>query len=158
MGCYGIPKILVRLVEMTMKDSDAKIIIGGDVSKLFCVLQGVREEDGLSAVLFNLALDKVLKELKLNGNILYKSKQACAYADDIGLIARNIPALQEMLITLQEIGLKYVLYINEEKTKYMKLTATPPDKLPKITIGQHTFENVRNFTYFAVLLNKRGTV
>jgi hypothetical protein len=61
-------------------------------------------------------------------------------------------------MTLQEIGIEYGLYINEEKTKYMKMTATPPDKLPKITIGQYTFENVRNFTYLGVLLNNRGTV
>jgi hypothetical protein len=103
-------------------------------------------------------LDKVLKELKLNRNILYKSKQACAYADDMALIERNIPALQEMLITLQEIEVKYGLYINEEKTKYMKMIATPPDKLPEITTGQYTFENVRNFTYLEVLLNNRGAV
>jgi hypothetical protein len=68
-GSYGIPKKHVRLVEMTMKDSDAKISIGGNVSELFNGLQGVRKEDGLSAVLFNLALDEVLKELKLNGNM-----------------------------------------------------------------------------------------
>jgi hypothetical protein len=89
MGGCAIPKKLVRLIEMTMKDSDSKITIGGNVSKSFNVLQGVRQGDGLSAVLFNLALDKVLKELKLNGNILYKSKQMRAYADDIALIARN---------------------------------------------------------------------
>jgi hypothetical protein len=73
-----------------MKCSDAKITIVGNVSESFNVLQGVRQGDGLSAVLFNLALDKVLEELKLNGNILYKSKQACSYADDIALIARNV--------------------------------------------------------------------
>jgi 1-aminocyclopropane-1-carboxylate deaminase/D-cysteine desulfhydrase-like pyridoxal-dependent ACC family enzyme len=101
MGSYDIPRKLVRLVEMTMKDSDAKITIGGNVNKSFNVLQGVSQRDGLSAVLFNLALDKVLKELKLNGNILFKYKQS--YADGIALIARNMPALQEMLITLQEI-------------------------------------------------------
>jgi hypothetical protein len=115
MGSYGISKELVGLVEMTMRDSDAKITIGGNVSKSFNVLQGVREGDGLS-VLFNLALGEVLKELKLNGNILYRSKHACAYADDIALTARNTPVLQEMLVTLQETGVKYELYINEEKT------------------------------------------
>jgi hypothetical protein len=40
----------------------------------------------------------------------------------------------------------------------MKMTATSPDKLPKITIGQCTFESVRNFTYLGVLLNDRGTI
>jgi hypothetical protein len=52
--------------------------------------------------------------------MLYKSKQACAYADGNALIARNMPALREMLITLQENGVKYGLYI--EETKYMKIT------------------------------------
>jgi hypothetical protein len=70
MGNCGILKKLVRLLEMTMKDSDAKITIGGKVSKLFSVLQRVRQGDGLSAILFNLALNKVLKELNLNGNML----------------------------------------------------------------------------------------
>jgi hypothetical protein len=40
----------------------------------------------------------------------------------------------------------------------MKMTATPSDKLPKVTIRQYTFENVRNFTYVTVLLNNTGTV
>jgi hypothetical protein len=48
-----------------MKDSDTKITIGGNVSKLFDGLQGVRRGDGLSAVLLNLALDKLLKGLNL---------------------------------------------------------------------------------------------
>jgi hypothetical protein len=125
-----------------MKNSDSKINIGGNVSKSFNVLQGARQGDGLSAVLFNLALDKVLKELKLKGNILYKSKQGCVYADDIALLARNTPAFQEMLIILRETGLKYRLYINEEKTKYMRITVTPPDKLVEVTIGKCNFENV----------------
>jgi hypothetical protein len=58
MGSYGIPRKPVRLGEMTMKDSDTKITIGANVSKSLNVLQGVRHGDGLSAVLFSLALIK----------------------------------------------------------------------------------------------------
>jgi hypothetical protein len=47
-----------------VKDSDAKITIGGKVSKSINVLQGMTQEDGLSTFLFNLALDKVMKGLK----------------------------------------------------------------------------------------------
>jgi sorting nexin-29 len=57
MGSYGIPNRPFRLIDMTIKDIDAKITIDGNVSKSFNVLQGVRQGDGLSAVLFNLALD-----------------------------------------------------------------------------------------------------
>jgi hypothetical protein len=39
MGSYCIPKKIVRLVEMTMKGSDPKIAIGGNVSKSFNILQ-----------------------------------------------------------------------------------------------------------------------
>jgi hypothetical protein len=46
MGSSGIPKKLARLPEMTMKDSDAKIITGGKVSKSFIVLQGVKQGNG----------------------------------------------------------------------------------------------------------------
>ena len=49
---------------MTMENNKAKVIIDGNVGKDFDVKQGVRQGDGLSAVLFNLALDKVIKELK----------------------------------------------------------------------------------------------
>jgi hypothetical protein len=69
-----------------------------------------------------------------------------AYADDMALIARNTPALQKILLTLQEIVVTYGLCINEEKTKCMKMTAIPSDKLLKVTIGQYNFENVINFT------------
>ena len=40
---------------------------------------------------------------------------------DIVLIARNVASLQEMLVTIKEIGMKYGLNINEAKTKYMKM-------------------------------------
>jgi hypothetical protein len=52
MGSYGIPRKLVGLVEIAMENNDVKITNGGNVSKSFNVLQGVREEDSLSAVLF----------------------------------------------------------------------------------------------------------
>jgi hypothetical protein len=52
-----------------------------------------------------------------------------------------MPAFQEMLLTLQEIRAKFELCMNEEKI--MKMTVTFSDKLPKVTVRQHTFENVR---------------
>ena len=59
------------------------------IGKSFGISSGVRQGDELSAVLLNWALDKKLKELNLGGNIIYKSKEVCAYADHIALIARN---------------------------------------------------------------------
>jgi hypothetical protein len=44
--------------------------------------------------------------MKLKGNIMCKSKQAFAYADDILLIAIDMVSLQEMLVTLDKKGKK----------------------------------------------------
>ncbi|KDR10534.1 hypothetical protein L798_15243 [Zootermopsis nevadensis] len=42
---------------------------------------GVREGDAPSATLFNIALNIVLEGTVEKGNIVYKSKQICAYAE-----------------------------------------------------------------------------
>ena len=157
---FGIPKKLVRLVNMAMENNKAKVIMDGNVGKDFDVKQGVRQGDGLSAVLFNLALDKVIKELKLKGNILYKSKQACVYADDIALIARNVASLQEMLVTIKEIGMKYGLNINEAKTKYMKMEPKLGNirQTTNIKLDEYTFERVTNFKYLGVIVNNKADI
>lgn len=58
----------------------------------------------------NCKLDKLNQmgqwKMKLKGNIVCKSKQAFAYADDILLIATDMVSLQEMLVTLDEKGKK----------------------------------------------------
>jgi sorting nexin-29 len=110
LGSYGLPKKLVRLVRMTLKGSKARILCGGNTNKIRDVVTAVKQGDALSAVLFNVALHKAMKDMKLKGHIAYKSKQACAYADDIVLIARNMVLLQEMLLTLAYEG-KTVPYL-----------------------------------------------
>ena len=153
----GIPSKLVRLADMTLQNSEARVIVGGLLSQNFDITAGVRQGDCLSAVLFNLTMSKVLKELKLSGTILYKSKQACVYADDIALIARNISALQEMLSAIEMAGKPAGLVINTDKTKYMKMEvcySINPDT--NITIGNHTFERVNNFTYLEAQINNKS--
>ena len=65
--------------------------------------------------------------------MLYKSKQICAYADDIVLIARSMPALQEMS-TIESAGKSPGLQINEDKTKYMKMEVDQADNTLTQTI------------------------
>jgi hypothetical protein len=59
---FGVPQKLVRLAGLTMKYSRAKALIGGKTSRAFQVSTEVLQGDSLSAVLFNLALDVVMKE------------------------------------------------------------------------------------------------
>jgi lipopolysaccharide/colanic/teichoic acid biosynthesis glycosyltransferase len=66
--------------------------------------------------LFNLALHEAMKEHNLRGTIIYKTKQACAYAE-IALVARNMDSLKEMFNILEEKSSIVGLRINEKKKK-----------------------------------------
>ena len=63
---------------------------------------GLRQGDALACILFNMALEKIIREANINqrGNILYKSVQILAYADDIDIISRSLKSLQEVTIAL----------------------------------------------------------
>jgi hypothetical protein len=50
---------------------------------------GVRQGDPLFALLFNLTLGSVIRNLETRGNITTKLKQINAYADDIVITART---------------------------------------------------------------------
>jgi hypothetical protein len=54
------------------------------------------KEIHLSATMFNLILDSVIKKLSLRGDISLKLKQIVAYADDVALLARSLKALKEI--------------------------------------------------------------
>jgi hypothetical protein len=85
-----------------MTESRSKAFIRGKTSRAFKVLTGVRQGDSLSAVLFNLDLHVAIKELRMGGTIVYRTKQACAYAQDIALVGHNQDSLMEMFNTMEE--------------------------------------------------------
>ena len=74
----------------------------------------------LSATIFNLILDLVIKKVSLRGDS-FKLKQIVAYADDVALLARSPKALKEMFYKLQKEATLVRLSINKDKTKYMQI-------------------------------------
>jgi hypothetical protein len=50
---------------------------------------GVKQANPLSATLFSIAMDSILKEMELRGNISTTLRQCTAYADDILITART---------------------------------------------------------------------
>lgn len=84
-------------------------------------------------------------KLNFNGNILHKTKQVCAHADDITLKARNLPAIQEMSRTVETAEKLAGLVRNEDKTKYMMMEVNQVgNMLQEIKIGNHTFEKKKS--------------
>ena len=91
-----IPNKLVRLIKMTIQNMEASVKIEILTSKPFSVSSGVHQGDPLSATIFNLILNSVIKKLNLRGDVSLKLKQIAAYADDAALLARSMKALMEI--------------------------------------------------------------
>jgi sorting nexin-29 len=77
----------------------------------------VCQGDPLSATIFNLILDSVIKKLNLRGDVSLKLTQIVAYADDVALLARSLKALKEIFHNLQNEATSVGLNINEDKNQ-----------------------------------------
>jgi hypothetical protein len=73
---------------------EAIVKIENLTSKPFLISSGVRQGDPLSATIFNLVLDLVIKKLNRRGDISLKLKQIVVCADDVTLLARSPKALK----------------------------------------------------------------
>jgi len=119
-----IPSKLLRLIKMTLQNMETSVKVEILTSKPFSISYGVRQGGPLSATIFNLILDSVIKKLNLRGDISLKLKQIVAYADDVALLARSPKALKETFHKLQNEATLVRLNINEDKPKYMQIKRT----------------------------------
>jgi hypothetical protein len=81
---------------MTIQNTEASVKIENLNSKLFSISSGVRQDDPLSASIFNLILDSVIKKFKIRGDVSFKLRQIVTYADDVALLDRSLKALKKI--------------------------------------------------------------
>jgi hypothetical protein len=88
--------------------------VNRDFTEKFIVICGVKQGDPLSATLFSLVIDTILKQMELMGNITTHLEQCIAYADDI-LLTGTKQSLIETFQKLKEISAQYGLIVNGQK-------------------------------------------
>jgi hypothetical protein len=121
---------------------------------------GLKQDDPLSPVLFNLALQKVIQSIKMvpSGRKIGKEKlNILTYADDIALIGKNSIEIRKPFVEMENIARKFELQINQEKTKYMiveRKNSLKQNKIGHLKIKNYKFERVENFKYLGVILNE----
>ena len=114
---FGVLRKLIRLVKPTCNAQSG--------SSLTCQSQylphGVRQGDALACLLFNIALEKVIRDwgIQTRETIFFKSVQILAHANDIYLMARTTLGLNEAFLKLEKSSRNMGLVINQEKTVYM---------------------------------------
>jgi hypothetical protein len=110
---FGVPIKLGRLIEMCLNETYSKVCTGKHLSERFPIQIGLEQGDALTPLLFNFALEYVIREvqesevgLKLNG-----THQLLAYADGVYLLVDNIDTVRKNMETLVDASKKVVVEI-----------------------------------------------
>jgi len=148
MSEFNIPNKLIRLMGMTMENTQSQVRIQSDLSDSIITKKGLR----LAYLLFTLALEKAVRNagIKTSGTIFYKTVQLLGYADDI--IARSRTALREAFLSLERAAGEMGLRVNKKKTKY-PTTRESKNQQRYFQINNLNFEVVQSSTYLGSLIN-----
>jgi hypothetical protein len=76
-----MPAKLVGLIKLTMEQSEGRIILENNVSEKCSACKGIRQDDSLLTVPFDITLNQILKKLTSRGTVASKITQIHAYED-----------------------------------------------------------------------------
>jgi hypothetical protein len=102
---FNFPNKLIRLVKITMENSQCRIKLQSELSKPLNTINGLIQSDSLACLLFNIALEKVIRDsgIQTRSTIFYKSIQILAYADDIDIIGRSESDIKKVYTALKQL-------------------------------------------------------
>ncbi len=157
-----MPPIFIRLLIYMYVHQAAKVKWNGSLSDAFSILNGVKQGAVLSAILFCIYIDDLIKELRHKRDGCWINNRyvgIAVYADDIVLLSPALDGLQNMVDTCSQYAKKYHLVFstnenpaksktkcmaflrNERKLRNIKLN----DKdLPWITSIKHLGSTIKN--------------
>ncbi|CAG4934632.1 unnamed protein product [Colias eurytheme] len=116
----------------------------------FAVISGLKQGDALSPLLFNLALEYVIRKvLCLNGGVnLNGQHKVIGYADDLAMVGETKQQVTEAVACLKEEAAKIGLSINDTKTEYqhMRRYRNTRQKREDLTVGDSIFKGIGMYT------------
>jgi hypothetical protein len=158
---FKLPQKLINLIKANILHTEIKIKVGNILSQGISVSTDLRQGDALSSILFNIALEKVIREshIEENGVRLGGCKiGVLAYADDIVLLTENKENLREQAGKLLDTAKRIGLEINTEKTEYliMQRGELADHVFPFLEVEQYKFQRVREFIYLGSILTEKN--
>ncbi|RLU18394.1 hypothetical protein DMN91_008751 [Ooceraea biroi] len=116
---FRIPPKLVRIIQATMKNTRGYVRISGELTTPFQINRRLKQGDGLASMLFNLALEHVVRKTRIDvrSTIMYKSVQLAGYVNDIDILERSIISIKETFLNIEEAAMGIKINTDTEETK-----------------------------------------
>lgn len=154
---FGLHPKLIKMIQLTLTNTKSKVKFRGEISEPFTITTGLRQGDGLSPLLFNCALEYLMrewyKENPMNIKIGTKKDKinlnCLGFADDLALLANNIQEAKNQITSLQNTAQKIGLQISFEKTEIM---VTDPLVIDHITVNNREIKIVKQFKYLGEII------
>ncbi|KAL1451182.1 hypothetical protein WDU94_003467 [Cyamophila willieti] len=161
---FGVDTKTIALIKQTLTDTESKVKFAGILSKAFKIKTGLRQGDGISPILFNCVLEKVIREWRKNNlkvgikNIKIGRRKdleidCLAFADDLAILSEDINDAIKQINNLKEVAEKAGLEISFEKTEYI----TDVDQAPKQMKTKYgKINRVPRFNYLGEIIQPNG--
>jgi len=145
------PNYLLNTIKCIYRNTKVRIKFNDGISEPIYISKGVRHGCGLSPVLFNIHINKIIQEFKIvikKGIQLNNRKlvNTILYADDQILMATSEDELQTMAHHLNLIARKYKMTISSTKTQSMAMCGNHIQRV-NIVINDNIIEQVTDFKY-----------
>ncbi|CAG9134902.1 unnamed protein product [Plutella xylostella] len=158
---FKIPAKIVSMVEVATKESRMKVRVGGELTEEFAVVTGLKQGDALSPMLFNLALEHVLRGvLELDFGLQLNGKhKVVGYADDLAVLGKTAEEVRKAAKLLDTEAGKIGLRINRGKSEYLHMKRYKDKSVRRqdLHVGDVTYKGVSRFKYLGCTVTDTNT-
>src|SRR5215469_16357772 len=146
---------------MCLTETYSRVRVGKNLSDMFPIKNGLKQEDALSPLLFNFALEYAIRRVQVNqdGLKLNGTHQLLAYADDVNILVGSVDTVKKnaeaLVAATKEIGLQ----VNVHKTKYMTVSRDwNTGRIHSMKIDNSSIERVEESKYLGTTLTNQNSI
>ena len=156
---YGVKGRLLRAIRSLYKKSEGCVRVKDELSSWFPITQGVRQGCVMSPWLFNVFMDKIVREGMENfvGGVKMSTTEVSVvlFADDVMLLTERKEDMEANLRELKKAMSYWGMKIHWGKTKVMMVSRKGEEC--KVCVDGEEIEQVQNMKYLGAILSADGT-
>ena len=152
---YGIPQEIVQVIKSFYNNFMCRV---GNSETSFSVKTGVRQGCPMSALLFNLTIDWVMRQTTADQPrgirwTPFSTLEDLDFADDLALLSHTHHHIQEKTSRLSTFAQQVGLKVSQKKTEVMMLNVQNPSP---VTVNGEDLPTTEEFTYLGSTVRHDG--